>query len=269
MKLACNSILFGGLTPRDAIAQVAGAGFESIELCGVQSMGAHIADNLSSEALSELESAVAEYGIGVAAIEIGGQLRSDHKRLLYIASRLQADVVNMSTGGESGNERSFSETVQRVAGIAQDAGTVGLRVAVKPHVGHAVFDSATSMRLVQEANMPNLGLNFDPSHLYRAGEDPSQVAGRWGAAVFSSHFRDCESRSSRGTPELQVPGGGEMPLDQVWEALVQLPNVAAVSLQIVGARDYSVADSARLAENGFAFFNTRMRPNGSTATESR
>ena len=46
-----------------------------------------------------------------------------------------------------------------------------VRVAIKPHPGFVVDNNGTSLRL-REACGNNIGVNFDPSHLFWQGMDP-------------------------------------------------------------------------------------------------
>ena len=47
----------------------------------------------------------------------------------------------------------------------------GVRVAIEPHPGFVAYNPDTALRL-RRATGPNLGVNFDPSHLFWQGIDP-------------------------------------------------------------------------------------------------
>lgn len=67
----------------------------------------------------------------------------------------------------------------------------GVRVAVEPHAGFVVSSPATLLRL-REATGPELGANYDPSHLFWQGIDPVgavEELGRAGA-LFHVHAKD-------------------------------------------------------------------------------
>ena len=103
------------------------------------------------------------------------------------------------------------QAIAHIGDLAALAGRHGLRLAVKPHVGQAIYNAETALRLVDEVREPALGLNFDPSHLIAPARSRSEVAHRWGRHIVTSHFRDCLSREQRvGPPETQIPGRGSV-----------------------------------------------------------
>ena len=71
------------------------------------------------------------------------------------------------------------------------AGEHGVRLAFEPHPGDCVFNPP-SMRRLREACGENVGVNFDPSHLWWQGMDPLVVADELGRAgmIFHVHAKD-------------------------------------------------------------------------------
>jgi sugar phosphate isomerase/epimerase len=65
----------------------------------------------------------------------------------------------------------------------------GVRVAVEPHAGFVVHSPDTLLRL-REAAGPDLGANYDPSHLFWQGIDPALAIRELGDAVFHVHAKD-------------------------------------------------------------------------------
>jgi sugar phosphate isomerase/epimerase len=65
----------------------------------------------------------------------------------------------------------------------------GVKVALEPHPGFLVYNVETALRL-RAAVGPNLGVNFDPSHLYWQGMDPVAVIQALGSAIFHVHAKD-------------------------------------------------------------------------------
>lgn len=66
-----------------------------------------------------------------------------------------------------------------------------VRLAFEPHPGDCVFNGPT-MRRLRDACGPNVGVNFDPSHLWWQGMDPLVVAEELGRAgmLFHVHAKD-------------------------------------------------------------------------------
>ena len=67
----------------------------------------------------------------------------------------------------------------------------GVRVAIEMHPGFVVYNTETLLRLREVAG-PQVGANFDPSHLFWQGADPVEAINALGAAgaLFHVHAKD-------------------------------------------------------------------------------
>ena len=65
----------------------------------------------------------------------------------------------------------------------------GVKVALEMHPGMAVYNTESALRL-RQATGPNLGVNFDPSHLFWQGINPIAAVRALGPAVFHVHAKD-------------------------------------------------------------------------------
>jgi len=74
------------------------------------------------------------------------------------------------------------------ARVAREA---GVRVALEPHPGFLVYNPETALRL-REAAVPEIGVNFDPSHFVWQGIDPLLAIRELGnaGAIFHVHAKD-------------------------------------------------------------------------------
>lgn len=74
---------------------------------------------------------------------------------------------------------------------AAEARNEGIRLALEPHPGFAVYNPETLLRLRQAAG-ENLGVNFDPSHFFWQSIDPVEAARVLGdaGAIFHLHAKD-------------------------------------------------------------------------------
>jgi sugar phosphate isomerase/epimerase len=169
--------------------------------------------------------------------------------LFDLAAQIGVPIVNIGSGGKTDDEESTKSSIEFVRQVAQMAGDAGVTLAVKPHVGQAIYNAATGMRLMDEVTEGALGLNFDPSHLARADEDPAQVAPLWGQRIVTCHFRDCPVRvpGPPGTPEQQIPGRGALDLPGILKALKSTDYSGPVNLEVIGAKDYSVSRAMGIA----------------------
>ncbi|HWQ11552.1 MAG TPA: sugar phosphate isomerase/epimerase [Roseiflexaceae bacterium] len=248
MRLGCNTVLFGMVDLAAALQHVAWAGYRHVELAAIAGMCEHIRPDEGPGQASEVKRLLAAHELEATAIEAATTDRTRLERVFALAGALGVGIVNIGSGGTSGDEESTRRAIDHIGELARLAGAHGLRLAVKPHVGQAIYDSATALRLTDEVREPALGLNFDPSHLYRADEDPPEVARRWGTRIITCHFRDCASRERRvGPPETQVPGRGAVDLPATLRALRAAGYAGPLNLEIIGAGQYPLARAMGLA----------------------
>lgn len=248
MQLGCNTVLFGDASLGTALDQITWAGYEHVELAAVKGMCEHVHPDLDAAAISGIQQAVADRGLTATAIEVGVPDRTRLERIFAIAADLDIPIVNIGSGGTTGDEESVEQAIVMIGDLARLAGEHGRRLAVKPHVGQAIHDSATGIRLMDEVREPALGLNFDPSHLFRANENPDQVARLWGERIVTSHFRDCASREQRvGPPETQIPGRGIVDIPATLRALGNVNYSGPLNIEVIGAKDYPLSRAMGIA----------------------
>ena len=65
----------------------------------------------------------------------------------------------------------------------------GVRVAIELHPGFVAYHTESFLRL-REIGGENLGVNFDPSHLFWQGMDPVVCARELGSSIFHVHMKD-------------------------------------------------------------------------------
>ena len=83
----------------------------------------------------------------------------------------------------------------------------GVTLCVKAHVGAAVFNTPTTLQVMQAISSPAFGIDMDPSHIHRAGENPVEAIAAVLPRVKHVHIRDCKGRQQNpGKPEDQANG---------------------------------------------------------------
>lgn len=263
MQLGCNTVLFAGTDLDTALTHIAWAGYRYVELAAIRNMVEHVHPDMDRSHARDVQRAIADRGLTVTAMEVGVPDRARLERLLPMAEALGVPIVNIGSGGTTGDEESVKQAITAIGELAELADRHGVRLAVKPHVGQAIHDSRTGLRLVDEVQHPALGLNFDPSHLYRANENPQEVAHVWGARIVTSHFRDCDSREQRvGGPETQIPGRGIVDIPATLRALRDIPYSGPLNLELIGAKDYEVSRAMGVAAESRGYLNRCLQELG-------
>ncbi|MER3404572.1 MAG: sugar phosphate isomerase/epimerase [Chloroflexota bacterium] len=239
MKVGCNTVLFRETDVFTAMEHIAWAGYDAVEFAAIPGMVDHLASD-DPEHLRRVKARAAELGLTPVAIEAATNDRARLNHVMRQALELGVPIVNIGPGGKSGDEQSFRHAIAVLRELARDAEALGVKLGLKPHVGNAVYNTDTALRAMAEIGSPAVGLNFDPSHLYRAEENPEESARRMGRYIIISHFRDCLSRERQvGPPETQVPGRGAINIPAVLRALKDVGYDYALDLEIIGAKEYS------------------------------
>ena len=211
MKIGLFLALFHDRSLDEALDAARIAGCEAVEIA---TTGPHDAPDLAARA--------ARHGLEISALSchgnplhpdeaIAGQADRDFRRTVELAAGGGIGTVITFSGcpGESDHSRrpswvacswpdDYPETLdwqwrERVVPYwleaAEFARRHGVRVAIEPHPGFVVYNTATMLRL-RDAAGPGIGVNFDPSHLFWQQIDPAASARRLTGAVFHVHAKD-------------------------------------------------------------------------------
>jgi len=76
---------------------------------------------------------------------------------------------------------------KKTAKFAKDHGVT--KIAVEPHPGFCVYNTETALRLHREVG-EEMGVNFDPSHFFWQGMDPSLAILKLRDCIYHFHAKD-------------------------------------------------------------------------------
>ena len=227
MKLGLFTPVFGKLTTSEMLAQVKALGsVQALELgTGGWPGSNHIdLDGLVNDQrrADEYQAVLADAGLTISALSChGNPLHPDKKtaqeyddvfrKTVCLAKRLQVPVVVTFSGcpGDSDEAKypnwvttpwppEFLEvlewqwekkTIPYWRETAKFAAEHGVKVALEAHPGFIVYNVESLLRLRSEAGK-NVGINFDPSHLFWQGVDVPAAVRALGDAIFHVHAKD-------------------------------------------------------------------------------
>lgn len=246
MRLGMNTVIFGSVDLPTALQHVEWAGYENVELSAIAGMAEHIK---AGDDAGQIKDLLAQHNLTVTATEAATNDRERLQGIFKLASEIGIGIVNIGSGGTTGDEDSTKAAIELMREFAAMAGDAGVKLAVKPHVGQAIYNAETGLRLMNEVTVDSIGLNFDPSHLARADDNPAEVAPRWGNKIITSHFRDCPVRvpGPPGTPEQQIPGRGALDLKAILQSLKNTGYSGPVNLEVIGASGYEISRAMGIA----------------------
>lgn len=237
MKLGANSVLFGAFDMETAFKQIKAAGYDGIELSAIEGMSEHLVLGRWRECSGEIKRLGNVYELELLAMEQPNQDGEVMEQAMQAAAEIGIPVINCGPGGKSGDEASLQERIDSLGKLSQRAEHYGITLCVKAHVGAAIYNSPTSLKVLESITSPNFGLDMDPSHIHRANENPVEALGSVVSRIKHVHIRDCKGRETGpGTPSNQANGRGDIDLIGYIRVLHENGYDGPVDLEIIGTK---------------------------------
>ena len=249
MKIGVNSILFGGFDLETAFEYTAVCGYDGIEISAIESFGdKHLVLDDWEQIVPRIRALSKQHELPILAMEQPSQDPARMEIAFQAAVEIGCPVINCGPGGKSDDEPSLQEAIDTLGKLADRAAHFGVTLCVKAHVGHAVYNTPTSLRILEAITIPSFGLDMDPSHVHRAGEDPVEALPAVMDRVKHIHIRDCKGRErGPGPPELQANGRGDINLLGYIRVLAEHGYTGPVDLEIIGAMEYTLEKCVAIA----------------------
>lgn len=248
MKLGANSVLFGGHNMETAFKALAMAGYDGIELSAINGMSEHLVLDNWRAVVDEIKALSKDYGLELLAMEQPSQDPTTMEKAFQAAVEIGIPIVNCGPGGKTGDEESFKVTLDSLNKLSLMAEHYGVTLCVKAHVGACIYNTPTTLRAMEQITSPAFGIDMDPSHIYRAGENPVEAIAAVISRVKHVHIRDCKGRQQGpGKPELQANGRGDIDLIGYIRVLHENGYSGPLDLEVIGAKEYSVEQCCVIA----------------------
>jgi sugar phosphate isomerase/epimerase len=227
MKIGVFSVILNDLRLDDALDYIAGLGIEAVEIgTAGYSKSSHCAMDALLGSQLELERYIDKFkrrNLVISALSAHGnpvhpdreyaqQHHREFEKAVVLAEKLGLDTVLLMSGcpGGSPEDRTpnwvtctwptdFSSILdyqwqevlipywQKAADFSRNYGVT--KLAIEPHPGFCVYNTETLLKL-RAAVGEEIGINFDPSHLFWQGIDPAKSVLALQKAVFHVHAKD-------------------------------------------------------------------------------
>lgn len=248
MKLGANTVLFGGYGLETAFKYLALAGYDGIEISAIEGMSEHLVLDRWQEIAPEIKRLAQTYQLELLAMEQPSRDPVKMEKAMQAAVEIGIPIINCGPGGKTGDEASLVQTIDEIGNLVQMAEKYGVTLCVKAHVGAAIYNTPTTLRIMEAINSPAFGIDMDPSHIYRANENPVEAIAAVISRVKHVHIRDCKGRQQGpGKPELQANGRGDIDLVGYIRVLHENGYNGPLNLEIIGAKEYSVEQCCVIA----------------------
>lgn len=248
MKLGINSVLFGAHDMETAFKWVAACGYDAIEISAIPNMSQHLVIDNWREIAPKVKELSATYELPVQAMEQPRQDPDIMEAAMQAAVEIGIPVINCGPGGKSDVEETMQPMIDSLGALADRAEHYGVTLCVKAHIGRAMYNTPTSLRVLEAVTSPAFGLDMDPSHIHRSGENPVEAIAAVVDRIKHVHVRDCKGREhGPGKPELQANGRGDIDLLGYMRVLHEAGYNGPVDLEVIGAKGYEVPACVAIA----------------------
>jgi sugar phosphate isomerase/epimerase len=237
MKLGANSVLFGGFNLETAFKYTAMSGYDGIELSAIDGMSEHLILSRWKEQVAEIKGLSKEYGLELLAMEQPRQDLAVMEAAFQAAVELGIPLINCGPGGKSDDEEAWPKVVDSLGNLSRMAEKYGVTLCVKAHVGGSIYNTPTTLRAMKAISSPAFGIDMDPSHIYRANENPVEAIAAVISRVRHVHIRDCKGRQQGpGAPHDQANGRGDIDLVGYVRVLHENGYAGPLDLEIIGTK---------------------------------
>jgi sugar phosphate isomerase/epimerase len=227
MQIGVLTVLYNNLPITEALDKVKGMGVSAVEIgTGGYPGNAHVSlDRLleNKKAREAYRAEITKRDLRISAFSchsnpihpdplVGKKADDTFRKTIQLAMLMDVPVVNTFSGLPAGSEEDkmpnwvtcpwpphFLEILKyqwdQVAipywkGAVAYAADHGIKIGIEMHPGMLIYNVETMLRM-RDATGPELGTNFDPSHLFWNGVDPIAAIRKLGKAIHHVHGKDC------------------------------------------------------------------------------
>lgn len=263
IRLGINSVLFKEFDFATAAKHIRVCGYDGVELSAIKGMCEHLELDRWEEQAPELRSIAEENGLQLLSMEVAALDEERLPRAFAAAEALGIPVVNVGPGGKSDVEEDLAATIGKLTRMAELAARHGVTLCVKAHVGGSIYNTPTTLRAMEAIPNASFGIDMDPSHIYRANENPEEALPQVIGRVRHIHIRDCQGRQAGPGPiELQACGRGDIDLIGYCKVLAENDYDGPVCLEVIGAKGHSLAEVTAVAAESYGYLNAVLRSIG-------
>ncbi len=188
--------------------------------------------SLRSERIGDFKRAIdVAAGFGIENVTMVAQYPFGEPYATFTELRHIAQIPQWSFSGFDLNrdwDANFELYAQTMRELCRYAAEQGLRVLIEPHPYRIVNSGASMLRLIEHAGCDNLGMNFDPSHLFPQGDMPEWTVHMLKKYIWHTHFSDNDSF----TNVHWRPGQGKIGWKAVMQALHDIGYDGAISIEL-------------------------------------
>lgn len=221
------------------LRRIAETGYDGIDVSGTHGKSED-PNSVTAEFRRQTRRIAEELELAIEAVITHAELTTslatdkplDLKGSVDLAVELGAPVVTFHMGGQGDADRGviWDKVVSYVRSAARYAEARHVQLAVDGIWPTWITDTPESMlKLFDDVDSGELGVNFDPCYLTLMGLDPVEVARQWGERMFHAHLKDHEGTYPKF--EHRIPGQGAMDYPRIVKGLKELNFDRAMAIE--------------------------------------
>ena len=263
IKLGVNTVLFKLFDFAEAAKYIKKAGYDGVGISALKGMGIdHFNTDTWRQDKADLISIAADNGIEFLSSEIADRNPERLKIACEGAAEIGIPILCIGPGGKMDDEDSMKQSFEDMIKLAEIAESYKIILVCKAHVGNAVYNTPTSLKMIDAIKNPYFGLDMDPSHVHRAGEIPKDALSSVIHAMKHVHIRDCKGMGpAPGDPSDQACGRGDIDLFGYLKAMVDAKYDGPCVLEVIG-RDLDIAEASIVAAESYGYMNACLKQLG-------
>ena len=266
IRLGVNSVLFKTVSFREAAEAIKKCGYDGVEISAIGGMCEHLDLANWKTQKAELIAIREELDLPFISTEVASQDRDRLLTAFEACAEIGIPIVNIGPGGQMDNEETLKQSCEIIQSRAEDAEKFGITLCVKAHVGAAIYSTPTTLRMMEAVTSPAFGVDMDPSHIHRAGENPAVALPAVLSRMKHIHIRDCKGPGpSPGAPANQACGRGDIDLVGYFKAMVDVDYDGPVCLEVIGP-DQDLQSATAIAAESYGYMNAILRSLGRKST---
>jgi sugar phosphate isomerase/epimerase len=260
IKLGVNTVLFKNFDFATAAKYLKKAGYDGVGISALKGMGIdHFNTDTWKNDKDDLKAIMADNGLEFLSSEIATQDPERLKIAFEAAAEIGIPVLCIGPGGKMDDEETMKQSFESINKLAEMAAEFKVTLACKAHVGCAVYNTPTSLAMIEAVKNPYFGLDMDPSHIHRANEAPKDALSSVIHAMKHVHIRDCKGPGpSPGDSSDQACGRGDIDLFGYIKAMVDAKYDGPCVLEVIG-RDLDVAEASIIAAESYGYMNACLK----------
>ena len=262
IQLGVNTVLFKAFSLREAARAIKLAGYDGMELSAIKGMCEHLDLDQIDAQKAEILDIVAETGLKLLSTEVTQLDEERLRKAYYAAGELGIPIVNVGSGGKSGEEDTLLHSIDMLSKMSELAEQAGVTLCVKAHVGASIYNTQTTLQAIKAIKSSGFGIDMDPSHVYRAQENPEEALPAVLSRTRHIHIRDCKGRGpSPGEPMMQACGRGDIDLFGYFQAMTDGCYDGPVSLEVIGP-ELDIQHAQAIASESYGYMNACLKKLG-------